>query len=185
MIGMAKSLGLALVVGVAAGQALRAAGGPGPGVASAAPVFPQVEGTTLEGRKVQLPRDFDGALNVVLVAFKREQQADVDTWMRTALDLEGDAPRLRVYELPVLGRGYRLLRGFIDGGMRSGIPDAAARARTVTLYIDKTPFKASLGIRTEDRIVVLLVTPAGEVVWRADGAMTAAAAQQLEARAGR
>jgi len=44
---------------------------------------------------------------------------------------------LRVYELPTLGRRYRLMRSFIDGGMRRGIPDAPVRSATITLYIDE------------------------------------------------
>jgi|WetSurMetagenome_2_1015567.scaffolds.fasta_scaffold506653_2 hypothetical protein len=29
-------------------------------------------------------------------------------------------PRLRSYELPTIGKGYGLIRGIINGGMRSG-----------------------------------------------------------------
>jgi len=54
--------------------------------------------------------------------------------------------------------------------MRNGIRDTAMRDATITLYIDKRPFDASLGITSEDEIVVLLVTPDGTVLWRAAGA---------------
>jgi hypothetical protein len=63
-----------------------------------------------------------------------------------------------------------MMRSFIDGGMRRGIPDAAVRAATITLYIDKDPFKRSLGIASEDDIYVLLVDRAGTIHWRARGA---------------
>jgi hypothetical protein len=131
--------------------------------------FPSVEGTNLEGEHFKLPSDFKGKLNVVLVAFKREQQADVDTWM-PFLKTVGESRRdLRVYELPTLGRRYRFMRSFIDGGMRGGIPDAAVRAATITLYIDKTPFRESLQLHDEDRIYALLVDQKGAVLWRAEG----------------
>ena len=75
----------------------------------------------------------------------------------------------KLYELPTLGRGYRLMRSFIDGGMRRGIPDAAVRAATITLYVDKTPFREALQLPDEDRIYVLIVDQRGVVQWRTDG----------------
>jgi hypothetical protein len=131
--------------------------------------FPGVEGSNLEGEHFNLPSDFKGDLNVVLVAFRREHQIDVDSWM-PFLKTVGESRRdLRVYELPTLGRRYRLMRSFIDGGMRRGIPDAAVRSATITLYIDKAPFRESLRLPDEDRIYVLLVDQKGRVFWRAEG----------------
>ena len=131
--------------------------------------FPLVEGSNLEGEHFALPADFKGALNVVLVAFKREQQGDVDSWMPFLKSVTETHHDMRTYELPVLGRGYRLMRPFIDGGMRRGIPDAAVRAATITLYIDKAPFREALLLPDEDRIYVLLVDQRGRVKWRTNG----------------
>lgn len=142
--------------------------------------FPRVEGSNLEGDRFVLPADFGGEINVVLVAFKREQQHDVDTWMPLLKRIAEVNTALRVYELPTLGRRYRLMRSFIDGGMRAGIPDRAVRAATVTLYIDKSPFRRALGLRDEDRIYVLLVDREGRVHWRTDGAFDAKAGAELE-----
>jgi hypothetical protein len=142
--------------------------------------FPHVEGRNLEGDRFMLPGDFGGAINVVLVAFKREQQHDVDTWMPLLKRIAEGNPDLRVYELPTLGRRYRLMRSFIDGGMRAGIPDRAVRAATVTLYIDKAPFRRALGLRDEDRIYVLIVDREGRVHWRTEGAFDAKAGVDLE-----
>ena len=44
--------------------------------------FPEVTGTSLEGRRFRLPGDFDGRPTVALVAFQRRQQSDVETWVR-------------------------------------------------------------------------------------------------------
>ena len=144
--------------------------------------FPRVEGTNLEGRHFVLPSDLGGSLNVVLVAFKREQQNDVDTWTPFLKATLATRPGLRTYELPVLGRRYRLMRPFIDGGMRRGIPDAAVRAATITLYIDKSPFRDALHLPDEDRIYVLLVDHQGRVQWRGDGTFTERAGADLVRR---
>lgn len=141
--------------------------------------FPKVEGSNLEGRRFSLPEDFGGELNIVLVAFRREQQDDVDTWVPFIKTTAGKHSGLKAYELPTLNRSYSMVRRFIDGGMSRGIPEKATRETTITLYIDKTPFKKALGITTEDRIVMLLVSPDGRVLWRADGPYTAEAAADL------
>jgi hypothetical protein len=141
--------------------------------------FPRVEGTNLEGRRFSLPADFAGALNVVIVAFRREQQDDVNTWMPFLRDATASRQDVRVYELPTLNSSYRLVRSFIDGGMARGIPSRTTREATITLYIDKTPFKAALAIGGEDHITTLLVARDGRVLWRADGPYSPAAAAGL------
>lgn len=144
--------------------------------------FPAVEGSNLEGERFNLPSDFKGELNVVLVAFKREQQSDVDSWMPFLKTLSERRSDLRIYEIPTLGRRYRLMRSFIDGGMRRGIPEAAVRSATITLYIDKSPFRESLRLRDEDRIYVLLVDRQGKVFWRGAGRFDERSAAELARR---
>jgi hypothetical protein len=141
--------------------------------------FPRVEGSNLEGKRFALPSEFEAEYNVVFVAFRREQQADVDSWIPFLREQKLSERGVRMYELPTLKRSYRLMRGFIDGGMARGIPEKATREATITLYIDKSPFKQALRISTEDSIVALLVTRDGRVLWRADGRFAPAAADGL------
>lgn len=133
------------------------------------PVFPAVEGQNLSGRTFALPNAFEGCVNLVFVAFKRQQQDDVDTWLPAAARLAGEHATLRYYELPTLGRGMRLMRPLIDGGMRSGIPDRGQRDRTITLYLDKDRFRRSLQLASEETVYALVVDRAGRVLARADG----------------
>jgi hypothetical protein len=146
------------------------------------PQFPRVEGSNLEGRRFTLPTDFEGEYNVVLVAFRREQQNDVDTWLPFLRDVATSGRNVRVYELPTLNKTYRLMRGFIDGGMARGIPERATREATITLYIDKSPFKEALSIESEAQISTFLVRRDGRILWRADGRYAAGAAADLAAR---
>ncbi|MEO8623614.1 MAG: hypothetical protein ABI625_21225 [bacterium] len=143
-----------------------------PSVADSLTRFPAVSGDNLNGKRFDLPRDFEGALNLVVVAFQRQQQHDVDGWMPFLKTLAKDRNGVRIYELPTLGRRYRLMRSFIDGGMRGGIPDTAVRAATITLYIDKTPFRRALGLGEENRIYILAVDREGRVHARAAGLFT-------------
>lgn len=141
--------------------------------------FPRVEGTNLEGKRFILPGDFEAELNVVFVAFRREQQADVDSWLPFLREQGLGSRGVRVYEVPTLNRSYRWMRRFIDGGMARGIPELATRETTITLYIDKTPFKKALGIDAEDNISTMIVARDGRILWRADGHFTDASGADL------
>jgi len=108
--------------------------------------FPTVTGETLTGRTLELPGDFGAPLNLVFVAFRRRQQAEVDSWLPAAAAVEAEFEGVRYYELPVISRLYAPARRFIDGGMRAGIADADARDRTVTVYTDKRVLRRALDI---------------------------------------
>jgi hypothetical protein len=128
--------------------------------------FPRVSGSNLDRKRLDLPGDFAGEINIVLVAFQQWQQAEVDTWIPAARELEARHGGVRYYELPVIQRYNRLARVFINEGMRAGIPDPVSRARTVTLYLDKPAFRQALEMPDEEHIYVLVVDRLGKVLWR-------------------
>ena len=134
--------------------------------------FPNVEGKNLEGTAFKLPSGFAGKRNLVFVAFQREQQDEVDTWVPLAKELTDLDKNLRYYEVPTLSRMNGLIRSFIDGGMKAGIPDKAAREATITVYIDKAPFRKALGIANESAIHTFILDRDGAILWRASGKMT-------------
>jgi hypothetical protein len=134
--------------------------------------FPSVTATDLNGRQVAFPDDFGPGPTLVLIAFQRWQQELVDEWLPLARELAGAYDGFDYYEFPVIARIYGPTRWLVDGGMRAGIPDPEARARTVTLYVDKAGFRESLGLESEETVYALLVVD-GEVTWRAAGRPTA------------
>jgi hypothetical protein len=135
-------------------------------------VFPNVEGSNLQGAKFELPGDFEGDLNLVLIAFKREQQELVDTWLPFARSLEDRFEEFRYYELPTIYKANAAYRWMINNGMRMGIKDPKARAVTITLFLDKEKFREALEIPHEGTIYALLVEKSGRVVWRVDGTLS-------------
>ncbi len=142
--------------------------------------FPQVSGNNLARQRFQLPADFTGEVNLVFIAFQQRQQLDVDTWLPLAQTLVAQYPTLTYYELPTIRSMNFFSRSFIDGGMRAGIPDPAARAATITLYIDKKQFRNALNLPDENRIYVLLVDQNGEVVWMENGRFSPKKADDLQ-----
>ena len=144
-------------------------------------IFPEITGENLEGQAFTFPQDFAGDLNLVLIAFSQGQQVQVDTWLAYAEGLELESDLLSIYEIPVLGSSYRLLRSVIDGGMRSGISDPVARARTITFYGNKPALMEALALENDRTIHALLVKQNGEVVWQAQGEAAEVSIASLEA----
>ncbi len=141
--------------------------------------FPNVKGSNLERRRLLLPSDLEGDLNLVVLAFWRRHQPLVDTWMPLGRELEDRYPSFAVYELPVIQSRSRLSQWFIDSGMRAGIPDRDVRERTVTIYLDKPPFLEALGITDDSTIHSMLIDRSGEVLWHAIGPLADSAGAHL------
>jgi hypothetical protein len=149
-------------------------------LASDSTKFPTVTFDNLERQAFTLPRDFGGERNVVFIAFLRKQQDDVDTWVPFVKPLVARTPGTEYYEIPTISRMIAPMRWFINSGMRGGIDDRAARERTITLYLDKEPFKRSLAITEETVIHVLVVDREGRVLWRTTGRFSAEKGTALE-----
>ena len=143
--------------------------------------FPRVSGSNLQRQKVELPQDFEGEQNLVLIAFQQWQQTQVDTWLPFARQLEDSHPTVRYYELPTIRQLNPLARTFINEGMRAGIPDPVARERTITLYVDKGAFREVLQLSSEQEIQVMLVDRQGKVSWRESGVFTPEKGESLAA----
>lgn len=134
--------------------------------------LPTVQGANLARQTLSFPADFAHELNLVFVAFQQWQQRDVDGWAPLVEQIRQNMPNFEYYEFPTIQRMNFLSRTFINEGMRAGIPNEATRRRTITLYIDKRPFKQALNIGTEEQIWVFLFDKLGRVLWQTSGAFT-------------
>ena len=131
--------------------------------------FPTVEARNLQGLGVTLPAAFEGARNVVIVAFKRDHQALVDSWLpwleaQAAVDLG-----LRFYEVPTIGRIWAPVRTMIDGGMARAIKEPVVLQRTLTVYGDVNRLTRPLAVTDTSTIAVFLVDADGSVLWSGSG----------------
>jgi hypothetical protein len=143
--------------------------------------FPTVSGKNLDRETRTFPADFEGLLNLVFIAFQQWQQASINTWLLFAASQEEERDDLVYYEFPTIQSMNPIFRTFINEGMRAGIPDPKARQRTITLYLEKEPFRAALEMPDENQIYVLLVHQDGEVVWRSFGEFSPEKAESLRA----
>jgi len=135
--------------------------------------FPSVAGHALSGEPVRIPEDVAGAAALLLCAYRRGTQADIDRWAAFAAR---ELPGLAVYELPIIpSLVWRPFKGMIDGGMRGGVP-RDQWSRVVTLYDQGGAARDFLGDPGGQRAQVVLLDPSGIVAlhdaqgFRDDGA---------------
>ena len=143
--------------------------------------FPVIQATSLDGAKLRLPQNFSGRLNLVLIAFSREQQPEVDTWVPAARQTEAQHGEFHYYELAATSRNNFLYRWWFDAALRSNTPDNNMRGRTLTAYASRHSLRKMLHIANEKQVVALLVDREGKIYWRADGPLTEQAKTAIQA----
>jgi hypothetical protein len=142
--------------------------------------FPLVKAENLNRETIEIPSQLQGEVNLVMVAFQQWHQGIVNSWVPFLESLAERHENFDYYELPTIRKMNFVYRRFIDGGMRAGIPSRNTRARTITLYIDKDPFKEALDIVTEETIYLFLIDKEGNILWESQGSLSEEKADSLE-----
>ena len=143
--------------------------------------FPRIKARDLDGREVMLPTGLAGEWNVVIIAFRRQQQAMVDSWVPWLRDLAEATPGLGFAEVPAIGLAWQPVRSAIDGGMAASIADQQTRRRTLTVYTDLRRLTGPLGIADRNSIWLFLTDRDGQVRWHGTGGWDATTAADLAA----
>ena len=125
--------------------------------------LPSVRGSALSGQRVHVPEDLTGTPVVLLVAYERTAEDDLQHWLEF---LNFAAPGLRVYTVPTVPPpAYGLLPGAIDDGSRGGIP-RVLWPYVVTVYDPNgSPLREFLGEGDVDCSLVVLLDRGGVVRW--------------------
>ncbi len=139
--------------------------------------FPEVTGTSLAKTPESIPDSARGKITLVAVAFLRESQAQLDSWLGPFTERFGNREGFTFYEVPMLSTGYRLMRPLIDGGMRAGIPDAKHK-HVVTMYGNVKKYVEELSMDTRLGYAFLLDRE-GIIRWQGQGFATPETLQEL------
>ena len=143
--------------------------------------FPEVVGSSLEKEAVRLPADLAGRPAILLIGYKQRAQFDLDRWVIGLLAAEVSVP---VYEVPTIPSLVpTLISGYIDDGMRSGIPEEDWGA-VVTLYGSAAkPVADFTGTERGNLGRAVLLDAEGQVVWFDDAGFSPRKVLELAERA--
>lgn len=130
--------------------------------------FPLLSGINLEGKKFNLPQDFNGEFKIVSIGFEREHQEAINTWIKVADEVIKNNSKIKFYEVPLIYELGGFSRTWINNGMRVGIQDKIARERTITVYTNRDKFFEIMNMKG-DKIYTLLLDKDGKILWRCEG----------------
>jgi len=130
--------------------------------------FPSLVAETLSGNQFKTPDPDGKAIHVILIAFKRGVQPQIDEWLSALSGTVTNRSDIEIYEVPMLAGGWRLMSGIIDGGMRSGIPQDK-HSSVATFYGDIKRYKEILDMEQEDHCYLYIIDPQGTIRFAATG----------------
>ena len=121
--------------------------------------FPTLKATSLAGSPVTLPDQAKGKVTLILIAFQRQAQAIIDSWLIPYLEEFMGKPGFTFYEIPMIeGLWWRLFSKSIDNGMRMGIPQTR-HEHVVTFYGKTTLYVDKLRMFDRSRAYIFLLDP--------------------------
>lgn len=131
--------------------------------------FPEITADTLSGKRKTLPDAAKGAPALIVIAFVREAQDMIDSWVTPIKKEFHGAQKIAIYEIPVISSAiWRPMRRIIDGGMRSGIP-VADHDYVMTVYSSAHELTESLEIQDQTLAYLYLVDMDGTIRWEGSG----------------
>ncbi len=140
-------------------------------------VFPTVSGESLEKEPVKIPDDFLGEPAVLIVGYQQRAQFDIDRWLMGLLQTGEEMPIVEVPTIP--GLVPTMISGWIDDGMRSGIPREDWGA-VVTLYGDAArPVAELTGTERGQVARVIVLAEDGTIAWFDDEGYSARKALEV------
>jgi hypothetical protein len=124
--------------------------------------FPSVKGNSLSNQAVSIPENYRGKVTLILVGYTQRAQFDIDRWILGALQADVKAD---IVEVPTIaGMMPQMVQGFIDNGMRSGIPKSDWGS-VVTVYEDAPKIIEALGNERPQSAYAVLLNRDGKIVW--------------------
>ena len=129
--------------------------------------FPAVNAKTLAGQETTIPDDAEGKVTLVAVAFARESQAQLDSWLNPFYEKFGSRKDIMFYEVPMISGGYKFMKMIIDGGMRGGLPEFKHK-HVVTMYGDVDTYLQGLSLDKSNGYAFLLDRE-GIIRWQDQG----------------
>ena len=122
--------------------------------------FPTLKGKSLDKKRWNLPKDFEGRFVVLLAGYIQETQFDIDRWL---IGLDMRSVKTQVYELPTIkGMIPRLISSRINEGMRSGIPPELWGG-VITIYQDGGKMQQFTGNERPRNARVILLDPNSKI----------------------
>ncbi len=141
--------------------------------------WPPTEADTLAGGKVRLPDAAKGKPALIVMTFSKDAGTVSKAWTTRFLK---DFPATQLYQIAMLEKAPRLVRGIIRSGMRSDMP-VALHSRMLLLYQGDAAWRTRLSIANEDLPYLAVLDAEGRLKWSHQGKFDETEYQKLRQHA--
>jgi len=142
------------------------------GVLNAQRSIPNIEGETLSGKKVSLPRELGSESALLIIGFTHSSQTQTKAW---SLRVHSRFP---TWSIAVLEDVPRLVRGMVSHSIKSSIPKEQYD-RFLLVYHGEKELKQAAGFEQPDDAYLLVIDRVGVVRWSFHGPVTDAAVEEV------
>jgi len=139
--------------------------------------FPEVTAQSLANTDESIPDSARGKVTLITVAFLRESQPQLDSWLGPFTERFGSKEGFTFYEVPMIAADYTFMRSVIDGGMRGGIPKEKHK-NVVTMYGDIEKYMKALSLDSRFGYAFIL-DQEGIIRWQEQGFATQETLKEL------
>lgn len=130
--------------------------------------FPELTAKTLSGNKITFPGATEGKYALILMVFRRKTQDKIDSWLNPFIDEFAGNKAVTFYEVPMIHSGWKFIGGWIDSGMRQGIPKEK-HDHVVTYYGPLKKYTEALKVDDLSDCYVFLLDKQGNTILRESG----------------
>ena len=138
------------------------------GIQAQLQTFPEIQAITLSKKQVTFPGFARGKYAFILIAFKRQTQGEVDSWLDPFLEDFYGKQKVTFFEIPMISGSWKWMSSWIDSGMRAGVPDEK-HDHVATYYGPLTYYFDYFDIRDSRTVYVFLLDRQGRIIWRDNG----------------
>lgn len=142
--------------------------------------IPPTHGTTLAGTEVRLPDAFKTKITILVVGFSHASQEQIANWGRLISADYGKSQEVDYFELAMLAKAPKLLRGMILKRLQSTVR-FDERPHFIPVLEDESGWRTAAHYDKPDDAYILLVDRKGTVLWQTDGEPTNAAYARFKA----
>lgn len=143
------------------------------------PRIPVVHGTTFADTHVDLPDALHGKVGILVVSFSQGSRDAVTDWGKKLAADYYNSPNVLYYEMPVLASVPKLLRGFVEGRIKSSVSDRG-RPHFLPLTDGESEWRDLTHYNAPDDAYILLVDANGTIRWQTQGSPTDATYAALQ-----
>ncbi|MFW5944203.1 MAG: hypothetical protein ACOCTU_02990 [Bacteroidota bacterium] len=127
-----------------------------------------MEAETLSGKKLIFPKATKGKHTFILVAFKRQTQGELDSWLDPFIEEFGSRDSVTFYEIPMISKNWKWMSTWIDSGMRAGVPEFK-HDHVATYYGSLTKYFDHFHVDDIGNVYVFFLDKEGNMIFNTSG----------------